>query len=136
MLDNLTCVHSKHRHFQEPTRSSVILIRESLATLTPLLLSGSPAFNMDNRAVRLPPNARRNIFSTQTSRRQNPTTVRPDREAPSIFQQPQEDELVERDDNGEYKTTAPENVYKNMALGFGGDEDEETGESALCFRSG
>lgn len=82
---------------------------------------------MDNRAVRLPPNARRNIFHTQSSRRPNPPTVRPDREMASIFQQPQEDELVERDEQGEYVTAAPQPVYKNMALGLGTEADEETG---------
>ncbi|KAF2854450.1 hypothetical protein T440DRAFT_465415 [Plenodomus tracheiphilus IPT5] len=83
---------------------------------------------MDNRAVRLPPNARRNIFHT-TSRRQNPTTIRPDHEMPAnIFQPPTEEEFVERDAQGEYKIAAPHPVYKNMALGVPPEEDEETSQ--------
>ncbi|KAH9872656.1 hypothetical protein J1614_005050 [Plenodomus biglobosus] len=83
---------------------------------------------MDSRAVRLPPNARRNIFHT-TSRRQNATTIRPDHQmSANIFQQPTEEEFVERDEQGEYKIAAPHPVYKNMALGVAPEEDEETNQ--------
>ncbi|KZM21863.1 hypothetical protein ST47_g6986 [Ascochyta rabiei] len=76
------------------------------------------------RAVRPPPGARRNLF--QSSRRQNPTAVRPD--TATIFQQPMEDELVERTPDGEYALFAPQTVYKHMALGLGNarETDEET----------
>ncbi|KAF9694917.1 hypothetical protein EKO04_007181 [Ascochyta lentis] len=76
------------------------------------------------RAVRPPPGARRNLF--QGSRRQNPTAVRPD--TATIFQQPMEDELVERTPEGEYALFAPQMVYKHMALGLGTAKeiDEET----------
>ncbi|KAJ8113923.1 hypothetical protein OPT61_g4075 [Boeremia exigua] len=76
------------------------------------------------RAVRPPPGARRNPF--QSTRRQNPTAVRPD--TATIFQQPMESELVERAPNGEYALYAPQTVYKHMALGLsnGRDSDEET----------
>ncbi|KAJ4324124.1 hypothetical protein N0V94_001480 [Neodidymelliopsis sp. IMI 364377] len=77
------------------------------------------------RAVRPPPGARRNLFH-QNTRRQNPTSVRPD--TATIFQQPMEDELVERTPNGEYVLYAPQTVYKHMALGLGDgrERDEET----------
>ena len=79
------------------------------------------------RAVHPPPGARRNLF--QSNRRQNPTAVRPD--TATIFQQPVEDELVERTPNGEYALYAPQTVYKHMALGLGAgrESDEETGMS-------
>lgn len=89
------------------------------------------------RAVRPPPGARRNLF--QGTRRQNPTAVRPD--TATIFQQPMEDELVERGPNGEYALYAPQTVYKHMALGLsdGRESDEETGmflsfEALACGR--
>ncbi|KAF1947017.1 hypothetical protein EJ02DRAFT_392773 [Clathrospora elynae] len=82
---------------------------------------------MDNRAVRLPPTARRNIFTThaqqQPRRQQNVPTIRPDREA--VFQQPAEDELVERTAEGEYVVHAPQPVYRNMALVSLGREGQE-----------
>lgn len=83
------------------------------------------------RAVRPPPGARRNLF--HGTRRQNPTAVRPD--TATIFQQPMEDELVERTPNGEYALYAPQAVYKHMALGMGSgrESDEETGPS-LSFQ--
>ncbi|KAF2631295.1 hypothetical protein BU25DRAFT_407808 [Macroventuria anomochaeta] len=76
------------------------------------------------RAVRPPPGARRNLF--HPTRRQNPTAVRPD--TATVFQQPMEDELVERAPNGEYALYAPQTVYKHMALGLGNgrESDEET----------
>ena len=78
------------------------------------------------RAVRPPPGARRNLF--QGTRRQNPTAVRPDT-VTTIFQQPLEDEIVERKSDGEYVMYAPQTVYRHMALGLGNgrDSDEETG---------
>lgn len=86
------------------------------------------------RAVRPPPGARRNLF--QSTRRQNPTAVRPDT-ATTIFQQPLEDEMVERKPDGEYVMFAPQTVYKHMALGLGNgrDSDEETGGSG-CSSGG
>ncbi|KAJ4402306.1 hypothetical protein N0V91_007340 [Didymella pomorum] len=77
------------------------------------------------RAVRPPPGARRNLF--QSTRRQNPTAVRPDT-ATTIFQHPLEDEMVERKPDGDYVMYAPQTVYKHMALGLGNgrDSDEET----------
>lgn len=99
---------------------------------------------MDNRAIRLPPNARRNLFAAHTaqqqqqqqptSRRQNQNApaVRPDsREIqPDIFTQPVEDELVEKDVQGDYIVHAPIPVYKNMStVVLGPEGDEEAGES-------
>ena len=99
---------------------------------------------MDNRAIRLPPNTRRNLFAAHTahqqpqqqptSRRQNHNApaIRPDsREIqPDIFTQPVEDELVEKDVQGDYIVHAPIPVYKNMStVGLGPEGDEETGES-------
>lgn len=80
------------------------------------------------RTVRPPP--RRNLF--QSTRRQNPTAVRPD--TATIFQQPLEDELVERTPNGDYALYAPQTVYKHMALGLGHgrESDEETGIPLSC----
>ncbi|EDU40500.1 hypothetical protein PtrSN002B_005669 [Pyrenophora tritici-repentis] len=96
---------------------------------------------MDNRAIRLPPTARRNLFATaqqqqqQTSRRQNGTapSIRPDsREVePDIFQQPAEDELVERDDQGEYVIHAPDPVYGNNKDAEPEDNDEAEQENEL-----
>lgn len=78
------------------------------------------------RAVRPPPGSRRALFQTHApSRRQNPTSVRPD--TANIFQQPMEDELVERDQKGEYTMCAPQTTYKHLALGLGHEGDEETG---------
>lgn len=76
------------------------------------------------RAIRPPPAARRNLF--QSTRRQNPTTVRPDT---ATLSQPMQDEMVERLPNGEYALFAPQTVYKHMALGLsnGRESDEETG---------
>ena len=81
--------------------------------------------NSHLRAVRPPPGSRRNLF--QSARRQNPTTVRPDREMATIFQQPQEDELVERTAQGEYIMYAPQMNYTHMALSLGREGDEEAG---------
>jgi hypothetical protein len=94
---------------------------------------------MDNRAVRLPQTTCRNIFAhhsaQQSSRRgQTAPSIRPDKEAeaPSIFQQPAEDELVERNEKGEYVIQAPTPVYRNMALsGLEREAEEETGTSGL-----
>ena len=83
---------------------------------------------MDNRAVRLPPGSRHNLFQSQSSRRQNPPAVRPDREAANIFQQPQEDELVERTEKGEYNVAAPQPVYKHIGRGIGTEAQEEAGK--------
>ncbi|KAH6622360.1 hypothetical protein C7974DRAFT_220659 [Boeremia exigua] len=76
------------------------------------------------RAVRPPAGARRNLF--QSTRRQNPTAVRPD--TATIFQQPMEEEMVERTSNGEFALYAPQTVYKHMALGLGSgrESDEDT----------
>jgi hypothetical protein len=89
---------------------------------------------MDNRAVRLPPSTRRNIFTAhqqqaQSSRRQNVPAIRPDKEASAaIYQQPGEDELVERNSQGDYVTHAPTPVYRNMALvGLGRDGEDDEG---------
>ena len=77
------------------------------------------------RAVRPPPGTRRNLFH-QGTRRQNPT-VRPD--TANIFQQPMDDELVERTPSGEYALYAPQTMYKHMVLGLGGGQevDEDAG---------
>ncbi|EOA89429.1 uncharacterized protein SETTUDRAFT_167901 [Exserohilum turcica Et28A] len=94
---------------------------------------------MDKRAIRLPPNTRRNLFPSHTAQQQQPTSRRPNHNAPSvrpdsreiqpdIFMQPLEDELVEKDVQGDYVTHAPVPVYKNMgtvSLGQEGDEEAE-----------
>ncbi|KAH4848860.1 hypothetical protein HBH75_149550 [Parastagonospora nodorum] len=73
------------------------------------------------RAARPPP-SRRALF--QSTRRQPPTSVvRPD--TATIFQQPMDDELVERDDKGQYIITAPSSMYKQMAHMREGDEETE-----------
>lgn len=47
----------------------------------------------------------------------------------NIFQQPSEEEFVERDAQGEYKIAAPHPVYKNMvALSGAPEEDEESNQ--------
>ncbi len=89
------------------------------------------AHNNHLRAVRPPPGARRALFN-QPSRRQNATTVRPDRDLATIFQPPQEDELVERDSQGEYVLYAPIG-YKHMAMAIGMEMDEEEGESSRSW---
>lgn len=93
---------------------------------------------MDNnhahpRAVRPPPASRRNLFPGTSSRRTNPTTIRPDREAAAtnIFQQPGEDELVERTPSGEYVVFAPQMGYKNTNMAGGGDVEGEEEAGAL-----
>ncbi|KAJ4379170.1 hypothetical protein N0V86_005214 [Didymella sp. IMI 355093] len=45
-----------------------------------------------------------------------------------MFQQPMEDEMVERKPDGDYAIFAPQTVYKHMALGLGNgrESDEET----------
>jgi hypothetical protein len=86
------------------------------------------------RAVRPLPGTRRNLFH-QGTRRQNPTSVRPD--TANIFQQPMDEELVERTPTGEYALYAPQTTYKHMALGLGGGQevDEEIG-IYIHFRKG
>lgn len=88
-----------------------------------------------HRAVRPPPSSRRNIFPGVSSRRQNPTTIRSDREtsATNIFQQPGEDELVERTPQGEYVLYAPQMGYKNMAMILDAEGDEEAGTLILPY---
>jgi hypothetical protein len=96
---------------------------------------------MDNRAIRLPPNTRRNLFAAHTTQQQQqPTSRRQNQNAPSvrpdsreiqqdIFTQPVEDELVEKDAQGDYIVHAPIPVYKNMGtVGLGPEGDEEAGE--------
>lgn len=84
------------------------------------------------RAIRPPP-SRRALFNSTShnpsthapTRRVNPTSVRPD--TANIFTQPQEDELVERDSQGEYVLNAPHPSYKHLALGLEQEVDEEAG---------
>lgn len=100
---------------------------------------------MDSRAIRLPPNTRRNLFAAHTSQQQphqqqQPTSRRQNQNAPAvrpdsreiqqdIFTQPVEDELVEKDAQGDYIVHAPMPVYKNMGtVGLGPEGDEEVGE--------
>jgi hypothetical protein len=96
---------------------------------------------MDNRAIRLPPTTRRNLFAAHTqqqqqqqqpqqqppARRQNAAapSIRPDsREIEQdIFMQPTTDDFVERDALGEYTISAPTPVYKNMGISSEGDEE-------------
>ncbi|KAH8725956.1 hypothetical protein GQ44DRAFT_706182 [Phaeosphaeriaceae sp. PMI808] len=84
----------------------------------------SPKMDSHLRAVRIPPHAsRRALFST--TRRQAPTSVvRPD--TATIFQQNMDDELVERDDKGDFKVNAPNTTYKHLIMGTGRETDEET----------
>tara|TARA_R110002003_G_scaffold48_3_gene3918 strand:+ start:26130 stop:26438 length:309 start_codon:yes stop_codon:yes gene_type:complete len=78
------------------------------------------------RPVRPPPTSRRALFHAST-RRQPPTSVvRPD--TATIFQQPMEDELVERNEKGEYKVDAPSTSYKHL-VAMSREADEETGTS-------
>ncbi|KAH7087659.1 hypothetical protein FB567DRAFT_525449 [Paraphoma chrysanthemicola] len=75
------------------------------------------------RPVRPPPTSRRALFHPST-RRQPPTSVvRPD--TATIFQQPMEDELVERNEKGEYKVDAPNTSYKHL-VAMSREADEET----------
>ncbi|KAG9196044.1 hypothetical protein G6011_01165 [Alternaria panax] len=98
---------------------------------------------MDNRAIRLPPTTRRNIFASHTAQnpdqRQQPhhqparrhnaaaPSVRPDsREIEQdIFMQSSDEEFVERDALGEYIIKAPTPVYRDMGVGSEGDEEAE-----------
>ncbi|KAH6866337.1 hypothetical protein J4E91_007709 [Alternaria rosae] len=96
---------------------------------------------MDNRAIRLPPTTRRNIFAAHTTQQQQtqsqqPPARRQNQAAPSIrpdsreieqdiFMQPTQDEFVERDDIGEYVVKAPAPVYREMGVGSEGDEEGE-----------
>lgn len=78
--------------------------------------------NPSIRAARPPP-SRRALF--QSTRRQPPTSVvRPD--TATIFQQPMDDEIVERDDKGQYIVTAPSSTYKQMVHMREGDEETGT----------
>jgi hypothetical protein len=83
--------------------------------------------NMDPsiRAARPPP-SRRALFQSSTRRQQPTSVVRPD--TATIFQQPMDDELVERDEKGQYIVTAPSSMYKHLAQMREG-ADEETGTS-------
>ncbi|KAF1837845.1 hypothetical protein BDW02DRAFT_565567 [Decorospora gaudefroyi] len=91
---------------------------------------------MDNRAIRLPPTTtRRNIFTAhpaQQPRRQKP---RPDQDPPepTIFQQPAEDELVERNSSGEYVTQAPTPVYKDMLRDADAEEQGQENELIALY---
>jgi hypothetical protein len=104
---------------------------------------------MDNRAIRLPPTTRRNLFAAHTAqqqqqppqqpaRRQNQPTpsIRPDsREIEQdIFMQPAEEEFVERDAVGEYIVKAPTPVYRDM--GVGNEVDEEAGMPIYLVQRG
>jgi hypothetical protein len=40
-----------------------------------------------------------------------------------------EDELVERDEKGQFKVNAPSTMYKHLNMGMGRETDEETGTS-------
>ncbi|KAH7553252.1 hypothetical protein J3E72DRAFT_241868 [Bipolaris maydis] len=95
---------------------------------------------MDNRAIRLNPNTRRNLFAAHTTQQQPPTSRRQNQNAPSvrpdsreiqqdIFTQPVEDEMVERDAQGDYIIHAPTPVYKNMGTASIGPEGDEEGEN-------
>jgi hypothetical protein len=76
------------------------------------------------RATRPPP-SRRALFHAST-RRQPPTSVvRPD--TATIYAPTMDDELVERDEQGQYKVNAPSTMYKHLAMGTGREADEETG---------
>jgi hypothetical protein len=96
---------------------------------------------MDNRAIRLPPTTRRNLFAAQQQEQRPQPHPQParrqDRNAPSIrpdsreiehdiFMQPAEEELVERDEVGDYVIKAPTPVYKDMGVGSEGDEEAGT----------
>jgi len=48
----------------------------------------------------------------------------------TIFQQPGDEEFVERDTQGEFKIAAPHHGYRNMALGLMEEADAETSTSA------
>ncbi|OAL02434.1 hypothetical protein IQ06DRAFT_303138 [Phaeosphaeriaceae sp. SRC1lsM3a] len=74
------------------------------------------------RATRPPP-SRRALFHASTRRQAQPSVVRPD--TATIFQQPMEDELVERDEKGQYKINTPSTMYKHLAMGMGRESDEE-----------
>lgn len=81
------------------------------------------------RATRPPP-SRRALFHASTRRQAQPSVVRPD--TATIFQQPMEDELVERDEKGQYKINTPSTMYKHLAMGMGRESDEEAGMETMC----
>jgi hypothetical protein len=123
--------------FPDVTPRSVCQPRQKTAPLShsPLINPPNHPSPMDQlRAVRPLPGTRRNLFH-QGTRRQNPTSVRPD--TANIFQQPMDEELVERTPTGEYALYAPQTTYKHMALGLGGGQevDEEIG-IYIHFRKG
>jgi hypothetical protein len=80
------------------------------------------AFTMDpsNRATRPPP-SRRALFHASTRRPAAPAVVRPD--TATLFPQTMDDELVERDEKGEYKVNAPSSMYKHLAQMREADEE-------------
>ncbi|KAF1915461.1 hypothetical protein BDU57DRAFT_518438 [Ampelomyces quisqualis] len=78
------------------------------------------------RATRPPP-SRRALFQTSTSTRRNhPSTsvVRPDT-ATTVFPPAMCDELVERDEKGQFKVNAPSTMYKHLAMGANREAEEE-----------
>ncbi|KAF2128379.1 hypothetical protein P153DRAFT_367527 [Dothidotthia symphoricarpi CBS 119687] len=82
-----------------------------------------PTTTMDSslRPTRPPPTSRRNLFHA-SSRRPHPT-VRAD--TSNIFQQPMEDELVERLPSGDYTVYAPQTAYAHMAMAGNENEGDE-----------
>jgi hypothetical protein len=73
-----------------------------------------------NRATRPPP-SRRALFHASTRRPAAPAVVRPD--TATLFPQTMDDELVERDEKGEYKVNAPSSMYKHLAQMREADEE-------------
>jgi hypothetical protein len=149
-------VPSFHKHYQHQHQINIESSSTSTSLHTPsshtpdiiLLLpptTPSTQYKMDNRAIRLPPTTRRNIFASHTAqnpdqrqqpqhapaRRQNGAapSIRPDsREIEAdIFSSSADEDFVERDALGEYIVKAPTPVYRDM--GVGSEEDDETGMS-------
>ena len=145
-------VPSFHKHYQHQHQHQINLDLTPHPVLqhpkhnTPSTpISPSAQYKMDNRAIRLPPTTRRNIFASHTAqnpdqrqqpqhapaRRQNGAapSIRPDsREIEAdIFSSSADEDFVERDALGEYIVKAPTPVYRDM--GVGSEEDDETGMS-------
>jgi hypothetical protein len=88
-------------------------------------------FKMDpsNRATRPPP-SRRAFFHASTRRPAAPSVVRPD--TANLFPQTMDDELVERDEKGQYKVTS--SMYKHLAQTR--ETDEEIGTFCIVLHVG
>jgi hypothetical protein len=113
-----TPVISTARHANQTyTRPNVTLSRVPPSDHIP---AKSHTMDPSNRATRPPP-SRRALFHASTRRPTAPSVVRPD--TATLYPQTMDDELVERDEKGEYKVNAPSSMYKHLAQMREADEE-------------